>query len=226
MSCWFYCVVWNNVFFKVSLLKKVSKIYFLKQETEQCALVHCRQGDITILFKTPPFTTTAALNTSQCDSIHIAGTSCLIMAIVILSLTLPVLCSRHDLSMPTYGLQHKRKKNFLWRMVPRKRVGKNPHLCQMPPVQCHSFTEWDFTYHELYCCGQCVFSCRLRTGTRHPGFKGKFPISDPLTDNILGYATLWFPLLGSVQPLHMKFPPLEIGIKNMDCQFTYLLVLL
>lgn len=57
-------------------------------------------------------------------------------------------------------------------MIPTKRVGKNSSFVPK---------EWDFTCRELYCCGQCVFSCRLRTGTRHPGLKGKFPISDSLT---------------------------------------------
>lgn len=94
------------MFFQGFIAQKGLKKSSLKQETEQCAHVHFRQGDIAALFKTPP---TAALNIFQCDSLRIAGTSCLIMAIVILSLTLPVLCSSHDLSMPTYGLQHQKK---------------------------------------------------------------------------------------------------------------------
>lgn len=90
-SCWFYCVVWNNMFFQGFIAQKGLKNTSLKQETEQCAHVPFRQGDIAALFKTPP---AAALNIFQCDSLRIAGTSCLIMAIVILSSTLPVLCSR------------------------------------------------------------------------------------------------------------------------------------
>lgn len=100
-------------------------------------------------------------------------------------------------------------------MIPRKRAGKKFLICAKR-----------MRLDQLYWCGQCVFSCRLRTGTRHPGLKSKFPISDSLTDNFLGYATLWFPLLGSVKPLHMKSSLLETGIKSKDCQCTSLLVVL
>lgn len=67
ISCCFYYILLNNTFFSkfCCSYRRPLKIYFLKQETEQCAIVHFRQGDIAALFKTPPFTTTAALNISH-----------------------------------------------------------------------------------------------------------------------------------------------------------------
>lgn len=73
---------------------------------------------------------------------------------------------------------------------------------------------WRSTCHgdPLAQCGQCVLPCRLRAG-----LKDEFPISGSLTSSILGYATLWFPLLGSFQPLHVKSPLLDGSIKIGTC---------
>lgn len=86
-------------------------------------------------------------------------------------------------------------------MIPRKRVEKNStFLPKVPSTVPHlNETSVAMSYPSV---ANAFFSCRFRIGIRHPGLKGKFSISDSLTDNILGYATLWFPLLGSFQ--HMK----------------------
>lgn len=57
------------------------KIYFLKQETEQCVIVDFRQEDIAALFKTLLFIMLAVPNIFQHDSIHTVGASCLAMAV-------------------------------------------------------------------------------------------------------------------------------------------------
>jgi len=48
------------------------------------------------------------------------------VTIVTLSLTLSMSCNRHDLSLPTYGLQH--EKQLFQIMIPRKRLEKK-NLC-------------------------------------------------------------------------------------------------
>lgn len=44
------------------LYRRPLKIYFLKQETEQCVFVYFSQEDIAALFKTPLFMTSAVFN--------------------------------------------------------------------------------------------------------------------------------------------------------------------
>ncbi|OPJ80952.1 hypothetical protein AV530_004333 [Patagioenas fasciata monilis] len=62
-----------------------------------------------------------------------------------------------------------------------------------------------------------VPSCRrLRAVRKHPGLQDELSTFGSLTASILGYATLWFPLLGYFQLLHMKSLLLDGSIKSED----------
>lgn len=63
------------------LYRILLKIYFLKQETEQCVIVDFRQEDTAALFKTLLFIMLVVISIFQHDSIHVVGAFYLAMAV-------------------------------------------------------------------------------------------------------------------------------------------------